>query len=386
MNKILKPAVLSISILMIMTASAIAPALGEISDEFCDVHHCYIKMVLTLPLLVIIPFSFLSSRLSLRVKKRRLLIIGLTIYIVGGVGGGFAKHIYELLFFRMILGIGMGLIMPLSTALIADFFEGNERTKMMGLSNAVDNLGGIIATLLAGWLSIINWRYVFGVYFIAIIVLILIIFGLPEPSDRRKKSKGEIYINGTVIIISIVAFFLNIAFYSVVTNIALFIKSEDLGNAASSGIAMSFLTLGGFISGIFLGKISKALKNIKVPVGIIGMSFGFFLLSKAYNLNIVLLSTFIIGFGLGILKPVLFLKVMEVTPNLSNAFALSMVSNAILLGKFVSSFFLDFIGLIFENGTNRFLFNLIGVTLGGSGILFMIVNLFLFHNKKSAYK
>ncbi|SHK60978.1 MFS transporter [Tepidibacter formicigenes] len=348
MNKLTKAAILSISLLVIITGSAVSPALVEISETFSDANSKTIKMILSLPSGVIIPFSLLSGKIASMTKKRKIIIVGLIIYIIGGIGGGFSRSIFELLFFRGVLGIGMGLLTPLTTSLVADFFEENERIKMMGFSNAVSNLGGIIATLVSGGLAIINWRYVFGVYSIAIIVFILVIFGLPEPKKRIVMEKRNI-INKKIFIISLQGLFLNIAFYAVVTNIALFIKNENIGNSVFSGLAMSFLTLGGFISGIFLGKLSEFLKRSNAPIGICIMSIGFFIISSAYDITTILFSTFMIGIGLGILKPILLLRVTHIIPKYSNSFALSIVSSSMLLGKFISPFFLDFLGNIFKN-------------------------------------
>jgi len=375
LKKLVKPAVLSISLLIIMTGNTVSPALGEISEAFPIANASLIKMVLTLPSFVIIPFSFLSGKISAIFRKRKIIIIGLIIYIIAGLGGGLSRNIYELLIFRALIGIGMGLIMPFATSLIADFYEGTERTVMMGLSNATANLGGIIATLAAGILAIYSWRYIFLVYSVAIIILLLVIFQLPEPSRQEANNKKSA-INNKILLIAASAFFLNIAFYSVITNISLFMKSENIGNSGYSGIAMSFITLAGFLSGIFLRHLSKLLKRIRVPFAISIMSFGFLQLSGSSNLSSILISTFMIGFGLGILKPVLFLKAAEFTPRHSNALAISIISNSILFGKFVSPFFFNLWGKLFDNTTFRFMFLSMGVSLGGAAIISLLIILY----------
>lgn len=375
MKKLVKPAILSLSLLIIMTGNAVSPALGEIADTFLSVKPYLIKMILTLPSFVIIPFSLISGKLSVVIRKRTIILLGLIIYFIGGIGGGFSRNIYELLFTRAVLGMGMGLLMPYTTSLIADFYKSTERTVMMGLSNAVANLGGIIATLVAGALAIYNWRYIFIVYSIAIVVLFLVILGLPEPPSKVKSIKAS-HIDNKVFLIAVLAFFLNIAFYSLITNISLFIKSENIGNSGYSGLATSFVTLAGFISGVVLRQISKLFKNFRVPFAISIMSLGFLQLSKAFNLSSILISTFMIGFGLGILKPVLFLKVAEFTPQNSNALAISIVSNSILLGKFVSPFFIDLWGKLFNNTTFRFIFLSMGISLASAAIMSVLIILY----------
>lgn len=376
MKKMIKPAILSISFLVIMTGNAVSPGLAEISEAFPNTNSSLIKMILTLPSLVIIPFSFVSGHISSIVKKRKIIIVGLVTYIIGGLAGGLSRNIYELLFFRGVLGMGMGLVMPFSTSLIADFYKGTERTVMMGLSNAVSNLGGIIATLIAGGLAIYNWRYIFVVYSLAIVVLVLIFWRLPEPPQRAVSNKMKYSINHKVFVIAILALFLNIAFYSVITNISLFIKSKNIGNSGYSGITMSFITLAGFLSGILLRQVSKLFKRIRVPFAIGLMSLGFLKLGYASNLLSILIPAFMIGFGIGVLKPILFLKAAEFTPQHLNAFSISIVSNSILFGKFMSPFFIDFLGRGFNNTTFRFIFLSMGISLGCAAIVSLIIVLY----------
>lgn len=361
MQKLIKVSILSISLLVILSGSVVSPALGEIRDTFIYVDSSLIKMILTLPSIVLIPFSIISGRLSLQIKKRTLLIIGLIFYLIGGLGAGIWESIYIMLVFRGVLGIGMGLLIPLSTSLIADFYIENEKTKMMGYSNAVANLGGIMATLISGWLSLINWRFSFIIYSIAFIVLLLIIFGLPEPHNTMRNEKVPLTINNKILVLSVFAFFLNVAFYSFLTNISIFLKAENIGRADSAGIATSFLTLAGFLSGIFIKSIRDYLKYIIVSFGIGCMSVGFLLLSDSYTLILVYASAFLIGLGLGILKPIIFIKTTEITPKFSNSFSLSIITSSMYFGKFMSPFILDFVGNLMKNSDSRFTFHFLGI-------------------------
>ena len=228
MNRsMLKPTILSVSLLTIMASAAVSPALAKISQAFPEVDRTVIKLILTLPSLLIIPFSLLSGWLTSRMKKRSILLIGLVIYFLGGVGGGFARNIPELLIIRGILGIGIGLIMPLSTTLIADFFEGPTRTKMMGLSGSVTNVGGVLFLSASGWLACYSWRFSFGVYSLALVTIVMVASWLPEPPRTQKpgrSSKLELPVG--VFVCAVLGILMMVAFYAVPTNLALFIEDE----------------------------------------------------------------------------------------------------------------------------------------------------------------
>src|SRR5699024_2596682 len=121
-NKMLKLTIISISMATVMACAAISPALGLIADAFLEASSMTIKLILTAPSIMIIPFSFLSSYLTSKLTKRTIIMIGLLIYLIGGIGPQLVNNIALLMTLRLILGAGVGLLMPLSMSLINDYF------------------------------------------------------------------------------------------------------------------------------------------------------------------------------------------------------------------------------------------------------------------------
>ncbi|MDD2703281.1 MAG: MFS transporter, partial [Candidatus Omnitrophica bacterium] len=227
MNKLLvKMAILSISLLTVMASAAVSPALAKIRQAFPASDITLIKLVLTLPSLLIIPFSLLSGVLAARMKKKNVLLIGLVIYFLGGVGGGFAQNITQLLIIRGIFGIGVGLIIPLSTSLIADFYAGVERTKVMGLSGSVSHMGGVVFLLLSGWLACMSWRYAFGVYALSLLTAIMLLMWLPEPVSKKTGGMVKSKLPGGSYWCAVLGALMMVAFYAAPTNLAMFIENE----------------------------------------------------------------------------------------------------------------------------------------------------------------
>lgn len=261
MSKMLKPTILSLSLLTVMSGAAVAPALARISAAFPMTHPTSIKLILTLPAVFIIIFSLLSGRLIDYMSKRRLLIFGLVIYLVGGVSGGFADRFEFLLVARALLGIGVGLIMPLSTGLIADFYTGEERGKLMGYSTAASNFGGIIATLSSGLLAAYSWRYSFGVYGASLVVLLLVLFFLPIPKAQSRRERKKSALPKAVYGWAACAFLLMLAFYAIPVNLAIFLERNSLGGASSAGVAIAVVTASGFLAGLSFASVKKSHKR-----------------------------------------------------------------------------------------------------------------------------
>ena len=180
--------ILSMSLLTVMAGAAIAPALGIIKEHFASSPQIIVQFIVSIPALFIIITTLLFLQISRHLHTRSIAIIGLTLYVVSGVGCCFIDNIYTLLLMRAILGISVGLIMPLSTGLLGYYFPPKEQARLMGLSAAMNQMGGVIATLLSGILATIKWNYSFLVYMLGLIALIMVIAWLPnEKLDSRNK-------------------------------------------------------------------------------------------------------------------------------------------------------------------------------------------------------
>lgn len=363
-NKMLKPTIISISMATVMAGAAISPALGLIADAFPEASPTTIKLILTAPSLMIIPFSFLSSYLTSKFTKRTIIMIGLMIYLLGGIGPQFVSSIVPLLALRLTLGAGVGLVMPLSMSLINDYFTGKERTKMMGYNSAFSNFGGIVTMLLAGWLATFGWRIPFNVYFLGLIIFILIFFFLPkgeiqQPEEHKKKSRLPIAAIGY----SLAMGGIMLAYYSISTNIALFLEQNEIGGATLAGLVVSFTTVGGMITSLSLVHIEMALKKFVIPVMLFGMGGAFFILSFTNSVPLVILSVCLVGFGQGSLFPILILKALDSVPLHQADQAVAMTSSFTFLGQFLSPVVLDGIGKIANTDSIRFQYGTLSVVI-----------------------
>lgn len=379
MKNLLKLAVLSISMITVMAGAAVSPALGNISNAFPNASSNLIKMILTVPALFIIIFSLLSGKLTSIFSKKQILVTGILIYVIGGVGPVLSTNLNSVLIFRAILGIGCGLIMPISQSLIADFFTDVERTKITGYSSAASNLMGIISSVIVGTLSSINWKYGFYIYLIAIIVLILNIIALPK-QQNDKKTKKHYHLNKKVYLLAVYMCLITMAFYAVPTNIAMFMKKEQIGSASSAGFAIAVFTFGGFIAGALLSNIIKLLKQFTISIGITIMCLGYSLILCSNNLYIVFTSVALVGFSFGIIYPLIFLNTSKISDKNSNSLALSIVSSSMFLGQFLSPLVLQCFSNILNITDIKFNFKFLALCLS---IALVISFAFQFKLKKN---
>ena len=50
------------------------------------------------------------------------MLAGLILYVVGGCAAGVFSNIYLVLVFRVLVGVGVGIIMPMSTGLLSFYY------------------------------------------------------------------------------------------------------------------------------------------------------------------------------------------------------------------------------------------------------------------------
>ncbi|MGX9416198.1 MFS transporter [Vibrio sp. WJH972] len=373
MKSMIKPTILSLSLLTVMAGAAVAPAIAQIATAFPETSESAIKLVVTMPAIFMIVFTLISGQLSSKISARSILVIGLLFYLVGGLGSAFVGSFSMLLLSRAVLGIGVGLIMPLSTGLIADFFDGKERAKMLGYSVSATQLGGIICSIAAGALATLNWRYTFAVYSMGLIVFVLILLFLPEPPEIKGAVTYKQKLPKSVYAWASGAFALMVAFYAIPVNIAIFMQNNHLGDSSLSGIALAVLTACGFIAGLFYVKVRLFLKSFLLIVLFGMMAVGFLLLSQAASVSQILIAISIVGFGLGWTMPTLYSGASHAGGKGAGVRVMAIVSCMLFLGQFLSPIILDALGQLLGNTSTRFSFTIVAFCSGSLCLVTLIL-------------
>jgi len=176
----------SISALNALPGLAVSPILGKLSAIFPHSTELDIQMLSSLPSLLIIPFILLAGKLTERVNFIRLLQAGLAIFALSGVLYLLSGQMWQLIAVSALLGVGSGLIVPLSTGLISKYFVGSYRVKQFGLSSAITNITLVVATAVTGYLAEVNWHLPFVVYLLPIISLVLLGISATQHGKRRQ--------------------------------------------------------------------------------------------------------------------------------------------------------------------------------------------------------
>lgn len=152
--------------------------------------------------------SLIYGPLSDCFGRRKIMLIGNGILVIGVVACVIAMSIKWLLFARIIQGIGAATSAVVVSAIIADVYKTEQATKLYGLMNAVFSIMMAVAPIIGGMINYqIGWRGNYGV--VAIICAIswfLIYLLLPETKTGTEKVKINGLINSYKKLFSSVSF------------------------------------------------------------------------------------------------------------------------------------------------------------------------------------
>ncbi len=117
--------------------------------------------------------------------RRKIFIVGITVFAVASVGCGLAPHISILILARAIQGMGAALLIPCSLALIGAAYDEKERGAAIGIWSGASAVAAGGGPLLGGRLvDHASWRMIFLINpLLAALTLWIAIRYVPESRD-----------------------------------------------------------------------------------------------------------------------------------------------------------------------------------------------------------
>ena len=139
--------------MVVLDASIVNVALPSIQTDL-EFSQANLQWVVNAYTLVFGGFLLLGGRMADLLGRRRLFILGLGLFSLASLLGGFAQNEGQLIAARALQGLGAAVISPAALSIVTTTFsEGAERNKALGIWGAIAGLGGAAGVLLGGMLT-----------------------------------------------------------------------------------------------------------------------------------------------------------------------------------------------------------------------------------------
>ncbi len=335
------------STLTVMASAPLAPALPGMTAAFTGVSEAafWIKMTLALPGLVIAICAPLVGSWVDRLPAYLLLRSGLVVFIISAALGYYWQFsLWLLLLSRAFMGFAVALIMVASTTLAGKYLSGEKFSQFMGMQAAFGGFGGVFFMALAGFLAQQHWSWVFAIYALALFILPGAWVWIKDPKSATPTASSDAQHYGltpSFVGCCGLALVEVLVLYGLTLYLPFYLASLS-ASASDIGLIVALFLLAMSVSSLCYGKLRRLL-NVEQAhvVGWLLVALGFVLLSFSATLTTVILTSLVIGVGLGMIRPNLVVWLFAVIPLAMRGKAMGIMTTCYFTGQFLSPVIFD---------------------------------------------
>ena len=363
-----KLTLLALSSLSNLCTGAVSPALPLIQKDL-EAHGAtnigmIVQMMVVMPNVFIAIFSPIFGCFADRIGKLRLLFIAMLLYSVTGTAGVYLPTIYHILLSRAVLGISIAAILTVVTTLMADYFDGPERSSLIGMQTMFMSIGSTVYGFIAGVLADISWRNIFWLYAVGIVYLPMAVKFLFNPESSKngnigiKTSEKVVQNNFAIMLICCVNLFCLVMFYMIKLQLPYMLYNDSHINYVSipsiaGGLHLVRVAVNAKLVAICLScevvvttyvsyKYRKFKANrdfaVMCAMGFAFMALSFLMIKHSINYWMILVSMTMCGIGMGMLMPNSTLWVISITKPEKRSLFIGIFNTSTYAGKFLSPF------------------------------------------------
>jgi MFS family permease len=340
-------ALLMAASLTTMANATISPALPGLERLFADSPNAamLVRLLVPAPSFSVAIFAPFAGLVADRYGRRRMLLAGVILFVVAGSAGLLLPGLPTIFASRLVLGVAVALIMTAQTALIGDYFTGDDRSAMSGLQISARNFGGLVFISLAGWFAAISPRLPFIIYGVAALFLPLMWKVITDPGrtslvpgarleDSAPEPLSWGFIFALLVLLQAVT---NMIFFVMPTQLSFFFEAAGYNSPVMTGSALGVLMLLGGSFALLYGRVHRAIGYAGVfALGYGAMALGFVLLALAATPLAWFVAAAAIGAGYALVSPSFVTLALGLAPLRRRGMAGGVLTASVFIGQFCS--------------------------------------------------
>ncbi len=348
-HRIAKGVLLFVGSLTVLSGAIIAPSLPLIAEHLSrqglDSEYAafWVKMLLSIPALVILLCSPLMGYVIDRFGRRKVILTGLCLFAISGVWSGIYPSLSILVLSRIGLGVAVAMSMTTAITLISDYLEGPEREQFMGYFSSALSIGGMVYFILGGFVAMLSWRAPFFIYLLGIPAFFLAYCHLPEPmlekpqqlsQDSNNKEKLPLALVG---VLYLTALFLMAIYFIIPTQLPFILGESGFKKPFHVGLTTACCSLAVTIAAMNFGWLKQKFSDPALfTVGFLCIAVGYGIIYLDNHYVSIVLGLFSAGLGFGCVMPNVGTWLMRIASPSMRGRLSGGLSSSINMGQFLS--------------------------------------------------
>ncbi|QBE97405.1 MFS transporter [Blautia producta] len=305
-----------------------------------------VNFILSGPSFIMLFSAMLCGKLMQYLSKKKILVGAMVLFAVSAILGGAVENVYYVLAMRVLVGISMGFVNAAAMALIAEVYvDEDKRGTIMGIFNATMAGTGAVISLIAGVFAVRSWNEVFKVYWIAVPVIVMMLFFIPmtppegdqQAGEEEGSHTGSPYLMRQVMLM-VSCFAYNLVYAVIYYQVSVLVAEQGYGNESIAALLSTLGTVGSCILCILFGTLYSKLKRATIIFGYAGLCISYLMLFLASSPVMAGIACTLCGASYGYGFSYFFLRCTVVVPKEKVSSSISMTTAIGGFGMFLSTY------------------------------------------------
>ena len=333
----------------------IFPAFPQIGAQF-GAGTLAMQQTISAYLMAYAGMSLWHGALSDAFGRRRVIMVGISIFVLASIGCAMSTSLPMLVSFRVLQGLSAGVGLIVGRAVIRDVFDGADAQRLMSQVSMIFGIAPAVAPIIGGWL--LGWhRWPAIFWFLAlfgVLLLVSVMLWLPETHPRERwrsikprslwRTYATILSNAEFRRLSLSSAFNFGALFLLISSApALVLEHFRLGPQQFGWFFIPMIAgmmTGAFLSGRLAGRMDgKRQVGIGFGLNVTGAALLFAYALWADHLQIPqgMLPVMAMSFGIALVMPIITLMCLDIFPDLRGAASsvqafVGLAMNAVIAG------------------------------------------------------